>query len=341
MSTPVWSISADAPDAEMIRRAAELLRAGKLVAFPTETVYGLGANALDERAVRRIFEAKGRPAANPLIVHVPDVAGARRLVAQWPPAAHKLADRFWPGPISLVLPKRPLVPEIVTGGGPTIALRVPAHPVALALLRAAEVPLAAPSANRSLRVSPTRAEHVLTTLQGRIDLVLDAGPTPGGLESTVVDLSVSPPRVLRLGLILPDEIADLLGQPVEHAHPPGGHPGPAAGEPYRSPGQMRKHYAPLTPVECLVEGDGQAVGAFCEQYRRVGVLCFGTPPPPLPDNAVIRVLPAEPELAARQLYAALYQLDSSAVDRILIQLPPPTPQWVAVRDRLLRAAAQE
>src|SRR5262249_34494837 len=160
--------------------------------FPTETVYGLGANALNAEAVARIFAAKGRPTANPLIVHVAEPSAARALVAAWPPAAERLAERFWPGPLTLVLPCGPAIPNIVTAGGPTVAVRMPAHPVARALISAAGVPLAAPSANRSTRLSPTRAEHVLRDLDGRIDLVLEGGPTPGGVESTVLDLGTNP-----------------------------------------------------------------------------------------------------------------------------------------------------
>src|SRR5262249_25608873 len=191
-------------------------------AFPTETVYGLSANALDAAAVSRIFEAKGRPASNPLIVHVADIAAARALVAVWPQSADSLAARFWPGPLTLVLPKGERVPAIVTPGGPTVAPRVPAHPVALALLRAAEIPLAAPSANRSTRLSPTRAEHVLADLGGRIEMVLDAGATPAGLESTVLDLASAPPRLLRPGPIGLHDLEALVGPLSPLSPKPGG-----------------------------------------------------------------------------------------------------------------------
>src|SRR5438270_2167933 len=183
MPTEVLPVSAEAPAADVIARAARVLRAGGLVAFPTETVYGLGANALDAVAVARIFAAKGRPANNPLIVHVAAIDAARDLTAAWPESAARLAERFWPGPLTLVLPRAGRVPDIVTASGPTVAVRVPAHPVALALLRAAALPIAAPSANRSTSLSPTTAEHVRRGLDGRIDLLLDAGPTAGGLES--------------------------------------------------------------------------------------------------------------------------------------------------------------
>src|SRR5579872_2410044 len=195
-----------------IDRAAELLRAGRLVAFPTETVYGLGAKALSAEAVARIFAAKGRPAYNPVIVHVSDAGAAQELVADWPDIADRLAAAFWPGPLTLVLPKSLLVPDEVTAGSQTVAVRVPSHAVALALLRAAGAPVAAPSANRSMLLSPTTAEHVLEGLDGRIDAVLDAGPAPGGIESTVIGLADSPPRLLRPGLISPAQIEAVIGR---------------------------------------------------------------------------------------------------------------------------------
>ena len=188
-----------------------MLRGGGLAAFPTETVYGLGANALDAAAVARIFAAKGRPANNPLIVHLADAAQVREIAADWPESASRLAERFWPGPLTLVLPRRDIVPDIVTARGPTVAVRVPAHPVAQALLRAAALPLAAPSANRSTELSPTRAEHVLRGLEGRIDLLLDGGPTAGGIESTVLDVTIMPPRLLRPGLIGVAQLEAVIG----------------------------------------------------------------------------------------------------------------------------------
>src|SRR5437763_8542920 len=228
-------------DSAAIASAADVLRSGGLVAFPTETVYGLGANALDADAVGRIFAAKGRPAANPIIVHVADAAGVGAVVADWPDAAARLAERFWPGPLTLVLPKRDAVPDVVTAGGPTVAVRVPAHPVAHALLRAAGVPVAAPSANRSSELSPTTAGHVLHGLGGRIDLILDAGPCPGGIESTVLDVTNDPPRLLRPGLVTPAQIEAVIG-PIQRFGEP-------AGSVLRSPGLLAKHYAPRAPLE--------------------------------------------------------------------------------------------
>ncbi len=199
------------PDPVAIAEAAVLLRAGGLVAFPTETVYGLGAHALDPAAVRRIYKAKGRPAFNPLIVHVATAAEARELVLDWPARAQRLSTRFWPGPLTLVLPKVEAIPDEVTAGLPSVAVRVPSHPVALALLREARIPVAAPSANRSTEVSPTTADHVLRGLEGRVDLVLDGGATNVGIESTVVDLTGTTPRLLRPGMITLAQLEEVIG----------------------------------------------------------------------------------------------------------------------------------
>jgi len=332
MQTAVLTVDADYPDADVIARAAAVLRRGGLVAFPTETVYGLGANALDRAAVARIFHAKGRPGNNPLIVHVADPVDALRVAAHWPAMAALLAERFWPGPLTLVLPRRPELPDAVTAGGPTVAVRVPAHPVALALIRAAEVPVAAPSANRSGFLSPTRAEHVLSGLDGRIDLVLEAGPVSGGIESTVLDLTADPPRLLRPGLLSPAEIESIIG-PI--ARPPS--PVASAQSPLPSPGMLSRHYAPRTPLE-LAEDDG---AARVEQLRRsglrVGWLAFSAE-----DRAGVTVIdmPRDPDGYAARLYAALHTLDGACVDRIIVARPPESEEWLAVRDRLQRAATR-
>jgi L-threonylcarbamoyladenylate synthase len=328
--TQVWQVDSAAPDPEVLARAAAVLRAGGLVAFPTETVYGLGANALDPDAVRGIFAAKGRPARNPVIVHVGDVPAARALVTVWPETAGRLADRFWPGPLTLVLPRMPAVPDAVTGGGPTVAVRCPAHPVALALVRAAGVPVAAPSANRSSELSPTLPEHVLGGLVGRIDLLLDAGATPAGIESTVLDLSGSRPRLLRPGPIPPSLIEEVVG-PVERISS-GGESGPLP-----SPGLLARHYAPRTPLECCA-----SVDELRDRERRLvkggkrvaSVVTEGT------TSGTIQ-LPAEPAAYAARLYRTLHELDRQGFDRILVLMPPATDEWLAVRDRLTRAAASE
>ncbi len=317
------------PDHENVVRAAEALRAGQLVAFPTETVYGLGANALDASAVARIFEAKGRPANNPLIVHVPTVAEALPLVGHWPEEAARLAERFWPGPLTLVLPRALCVPDVVTAGGATVALRVPAHPVAQALLRAAGVPVAAPSANRSNRLSPTSAEHVLRDLDGRIDLVLDGGAA-GSIESTVLDLTTAPPRLLRPGTIAPAELEAIVGRIVL-----GGGSAEGAG-PLPSPGMLARHYAPRTPLVC-VEGDGAETVREMSEGELVGWLTRSEPGVGAGKNVVVKVLPDNPVGYAGRLYAALHELDEAGLAWIVVGLPPATGEWLGVRDRLRRA----
>jgi L-threonylcarbamoyladenylate synthase len=329
MHTSVVPVDAAAPAAESIARAADVLRAGGLVAFPTETVYGLGALALDAAAVGRIFTAKGRPANNPLIVHVADAAAARRVAADWPDAADRLAARFWPGPLTLVLPRGADVPDAATAGGPTVAVRVPAHPVALALLRAVGEPVAAPSANRSSELSPTRAEHALRGLAGRIDLILDAGPTAGGIESTVLDVTATPPRLLRPGLIGPAELEAVIG-PVTR--------GPrTAAAALPSPGMLARHYAPRTPLECVANGRDR-VAALLNDGDRVGWLTFGPAPVPSPPGLVALTMPTDAAAYAAQLYDALHRLDGAGVDRIVVDMPPDAEAWLAVRDRLRRAS---
>lgn len=331
MQTVVLPVNAESPEPDAIARAAEVLQRGGLVAFPTETVYGLAANALDPEAVARIFAAKSRPAANPLIVHVADAASARPLVADWPETAQRLSDRFWPGSLTLVLTKSKQIPEVVTAGGPTVAVRVPNHPVALALIRGAGLPLAAPSANRSSRLSPTRAEHVLRDLDGCIDLLLDAGPTRGGLESTVLDLAATPPRLLRPGLVTPTEIEQVIG-PIDQNSRPAGR------KPARSPGTLGRHYAPTTPLE-LVKDDAEIVRQRIRQGQRVGWLTFARPGRAPDANTVHLRLPQDPAQCAAELYDVLHRLDSLHLDTIIVAMPPEGPEWLAIRDRLQRAAA--
>lgn len=266
--TAWWKLSGDpASDRPLIQRAAAVLRRGGLVAFPTETVYGLGADAFNAEAVRRIFAAKGRPADNPLIVHVASPADITPdLVTEWPRAAAALARAFWPGPLTLVVPAGPRVPAVVTAGLPTVGVRCPAHEVARALIEAAGRPVAAPSANRSGRPSATRAEDVWEDLAGRIDVLLDAGPAPVGVESTVVDVSGPRPRLLRPGGVPPEDLEAVLGQPVERAAEL------APGEPPPSPGMKYRHYAPRAPLELLAPGrDGwEAAAAALRQALAVG-----------------------------------------------------------------------
>ncbi|HEX5446223.1 MAG TPA: L-threonylcarbamoyladenylate synthase [Pirellulales bacterium] len=337
MNTEVLAIESGGPAAAPLARAGQTLRRGGLVAFPTETVYGLGANALDAQAVERIFAAKGRPAANPVIVHIADLADVMRVVGEWPEVAERLAAHFWPGPLTLVLRKAAAVPDAVTAGGPTVGVRMPAHRVAHELIRAAAVPVAAPSANRSTRISPTSAAHVLADLAGRIDLVLDGGPTPGGLESTVIDLTTSPPRLLRPGLIAPAQIEAIAGAidvPTRYATraasaTPSG--------PLRSPGLTERHYAPAVPLECAASESGRII-ELCRQGMRVGWLTLAGRERQCPPNALQTELPADPAGYAAGLYAALHAFENQAVDRIVVELPPATEDWLAIHDRLRRAS---
>lgn len=330
MKTQVLHVSADHPDPAAIADAAAILRNGGLVAFPTETVYGLGANALDPAAVARIFQAKGRPPQNPLIVHIADEGTISGLTSNWPETAVLLAKRFWPGPLTLVVHKSATVPDAVTAGGDTVALRMPAHPVAMALLKATNIPIAAPSANRSTLLSPTRAEHVLRGLDGRIDLLLDAGPTPGGLESTVLDVTNNPPRLLRPGLISPAELEAVVGPVTQKESAPPGHP-------LRSPGMLGRHYAPRTPLECAEDGSHR-VEQLCRTGKRVGWLTFAEDTGPTRSEIVALTMPKDTAGYAAQLYGALHTLDDAGLDCIVVDLPPKTEDWLAVHDRLQRAS---
>jgi L-threonylcarbamoyladenylate synthase len=312
------SVKPAAPDPAAVSAAADVLRGGNLVAFPTETVYGLGANALDAAAVAKVFAAKGRPPTNPLIVHVADQSQAAALTPDWTPAAHKLAAAFWPGPLTLVLKKHSHIPDAVTAGGPTVAVRVPAHPVALALLNSVKLPVAAPSANRSGELSPTTAAHVWASLGDRIDLLLDGGACPGGLESTVVDVSGEVVKVLRPGLITVAQLEAVVG-PVAV--------GGSASGPLPSPGMLTKHYSPRTALE--VADTPQEADFLANLYETAGLKVARYVPPP------------DPTAAAASLYSDLHTLDAGGFDRVIATLPPDADEWRAVRDRLTRAAAEE
>jgi len=321
----------NAADPAAIAEAAELIRAGRLVAFPTETVYGLGANALDPAAVARIFAAKGRPATNPLIVHVASVEAARELAANWPEVADRLAERFWPGPLTLVVEKSDRVPDIVTANGSTVGVRVPAHPFALALLNAAGVPIAAPSANRSEEVSPTTAQHVVDSLGDRVDLTLDGGPTNVGIESTVLDVTVAPPRLLRPGMVSEEMLRAVAGSL-------------AAGENLsdeviaRSPGQMHRHYAPRARVEVVPAAHARMVFRTTDGPNGELIL-WGTGGRGGRRGPRPRSLPRDPARYAAGLYAALREMDAAGVAQIHVEEPPDGPEWAAIHDRLRRAAA--
>lgn len=327
----ILPVSGHAPEQTAIDEAAAILRRGGLVAFPTETVYGLGANALDATAVARIFAAKGRPSYNPLIVHVPSEAAARELASEWPESASRLARAFWPGPVTIVLRKKAVVPDIVTAGLDSVALRVPAHPVALALLRATRLPLAAPSANRSMELSPTTARHVARSLGERVELILDGGQTEVGIESTVVDLQGEQAVILRPGIINSYELEPLVGA-IGLAEA-------AAGTtPRASPGMLDRHYAPRARVILFESADAPSVVAEVEQARAsgrsVGMLLIETHA----SGANVLRMPNDAIDYARRLYSHLHALDESNCDVIYVERVPAGPEWAGVRDRLERAA---
>jgi L-threonylcarbamoyladenylate synthase len=330
MHTTVLRIDPQHPDPSAIERAARVLLSGGLVAFPTETVYGLGALADDATTVARIYAAKGRPSHNPLIAHVPGEPEARRGAGSWPEAAARLARAFWPGPLTLVVPRGPTIPAVLSAGLDTMALRAPRHPVALALLRAVGRPVAAPSANLSTQLSPTRAEHVLKGLDGRIEMVLDAGPCPLGIESTVVDVTRDPPQVLRPGSLGVEELAAVLPEVLGPDLTPA-----QEGTPRSSPGLERKHYAPRARLVLAPRGDLLAVVERVE--APVGVVTRGAPLGL--GGTHERTLPADPAGYAATLFDALHALDDAGCRTIVVEAVPLDPAWTAVRDRLDRASA--
>jgi L-threonylcarbamoyladenylate synthase len=306
--------------ADLLARAGEILRNGGLVAFPTETVYGLGANALDPRAVERIYRVKGRPSSSPIILHVDSTVMARGLARQWPHGAEALTQAFWPGPLTLVLPKDLRVPDNVTAGLDTVGIRQPDHPVAAALIAAAGVPVAAPSANRFTGLSPTTAEHVLKALGSEVDLILDGGPTRVGIESTVLSLAASKPVLLRPGAITRDQIEEIVGEIEVAKGIPGG--------PHPSPGLHAKHYSPLTPLFLLPAGAPLPA-------RGRGAYLWLTEPQPA---SYAEQMPADAARYAAILYDTLHQLDERSFDWIAVEQPPDWPEWAGVLDRLIRAS---
>ena len=297
-----------------LQEAADLIRVGGLVAFPTETVYGLGANALDESAVRKIYQLKRRPETSPLIVHVSSIDMAKAIVSEWPPLAEDLACQWWPGPLTLVLPKRPAIPDIVTAGLPTVGVRMPSHPVALQLIQKAGVPIAAPSANRFTGVSPTTPEHVRAAFGSEVP-VLEGGQSHVGIESTVVAIQNGALKLLRPGMIS-------LGE-LEHA-------AAGSGGAHLAPGMSVRHYSPRTPLLLVQRSEDlpNALGAYIWRLRNA--------------DAVRNVrMPEDPRAYAACLYAVLHQLDAENHPWIAVELPPGTEEWAAIRDRLQRAAATE
>ncbi len=312
-----------------IEKAAEILRAGGLVAFPTETVYGLGADASNPAALRKIFAAKGRPADHPLIVHIADMSELKHWAAEVPRAAWLLAEKFWPGPLTMVLKRSSHVNDLISGGQNTIGLRVPGHPVAQQLLKAFGAGIAAPSANKFGRLSPTTAQHVREELGNAVEIVLDGGTCDVGIESTIVDLSREPPAILRPGRVSAQQIADALLVPL----------GEPAGERPRVPGSLATHYAPRTPltrvhadeIENFIrrQAPGAAVAVLARRSR------------PRDSRAALwQVAPQSPEEYAQHLYALLRRMDSAGCALLVVESPPDLPEWAAVHDRLSRAAVE-
>ena len=317
-----------------VARASTLLRAGEVVALPTETVYGLAANALNAAAVAHIYEIKGRPAHNPIIVHVASRPMAKRCVARWPARAEILARAFWPGPLTLVLRRAARIPEVVTAGGHTVGVRWPNHPFIQAVIRECGFPLAAPSANPSNRLSPTIATHVRKHLAGKIPLIVDGGPSLVGIESTVVDLTVRPPRVLRPGMIHERTLLAVIGQLARASD--------SGAAVLKSPGQLRKHYAPRAKLAVWAWKDetelrarslksgirGPAIHIIAHSCIPCGV-GFGR----------VSVIPRDAPAFARSIYAELHRCDEAGAELIVVEALPETGEWQAVADRLRRAAA--
>lgn len=329
-----------APDPDVIARAAAVIQRGGLVGMPTETVYGLAANALDPAAVARIYAAKGRPKLNPLIAHVASARQAQEFAAQWPAMADELAARFWPGPLTLILRRKAIVPDAITAGLDTFGVRVPDHPVALALIKASFTPLAAPSANRYTEVSPVTAQQVLRGLGSAVDLILDAGRTRVGIESTVVDVSGGTPVILRPGMISREAIEAVVGPTGRSSTPIRG-----ADVAHPSPGLSRRHYAPQAAVT-LVPHDEMAARLDqlqreqqADPHRRFGVILCESRVPRQAAWQFGAALGDDPSHYAAALYDALHAADEGGCEQLFIELPPSTPAWDAIHDRLRRAAA--
>ena len=318
-----------------VLQAAELLRSGRIAAIPSETVYGLAANAFSPEVVAAIYRAKGRPPGNPLIVHVATAAMARECASEWPVLAERLAGHFWPGPLTLVVPRSSRIPDIVAAGGRTVGLRWPSHAFFQSVIKECGFPLAAPSANPSDQLSPTTAEHVIAGLGERIPLIVDAGACAVGIESTVVDVTGQRPRVLRPGIISAEQIAEAAGVSVDGS---GSH-----GEgPLRSPGQLSRHYSPKARLEVWSWQDDEALAAMLERQalapERIFVLAHSRVPRDLP-LAQISFIPDDPEAFARALYGYLHDCDHRGAALVVIESLPPGSAWDGVRDRLQRAAA--
>lgn len=340
MSAPspaeVLSTHTPALFAAAVRRAAELLRAGEVVALPTETVYGLAANALDPQAVAKIYELKGRPAHNPIIVHVDGLDMARACVREWPEAAERLAGAFWPGPLTIVLPRAAAMPDEVTAGGNTVGVRWPQHPFMREVIRACGFPLAAPSANLSNQLSPTNAGHVSRQLGDRLRLIVDGGDSNVGIESTVVDVTTNPARVLRPGMIHAESLAAALGEEMGDGR------WEMREATLRSPGLLPKHYSPKARLLVLAWRDEAELKARLVELgvspASASVLAHSHIP--LGGGfASVSVIPHDAEAYARALYAELHHCDEQGAACIVVEAPPDTPEWQGIADRLRRAAA--
>lgn len=320
-----------------VKRAVDLLRTGEIVALPTETVYGLAANAWDEGAVAKIFQIKGRPVNNPIIVHIAGVEMAKQCVADWPMAAEKLAKAFWPGPLTLVLPRTKQVPDNVTAGGETVGVRWPGHPLIQAVIRECGFPLAAPSANLSGRISPTNAAHVRNQLGAKIPLIIDGGQSQVGIESTVLDLTASPPEILRPGMIHLESLAAVCGGfQGPRSQVQGSKPVP------RSPGLLAKHYSPKARLVLMNWCDESELEFKIQNLKleiQSGHIIAHTHIPSVGKFAGVSVIPHDAEAFARAIYAELHRCDEAAAEWIVVEAPPDLPEWSAIADRLRRAAA--
>jgi len=319
---------------QAVRRAAELLRAGEVVVLPTETVYGLAANALNPEAVQRIYAIKGRPSHNPIIIHVASRQMARECTPVWPAVADKLADAFWPGPLTMVLPKQPDLPDIVTAGGDTVGVRWPSHPFIQEVIKACGFPLAAPSANLSNQLSPTNALHVAKQLDGLVPLIVDGGQAQVGIESTVIDLTSNPPRVLRPGMIHAESLVAVTGELADQQ---------TSGDTIlRSPGMLQKHYSPKARLLIQAWAD---TPALLQQLRALNAdlptthIIAHTNIPLTEELTNVSVIPHDAEAFARAIYGELHRCDEEKASLIVVEPVPQAPEWQGIADRLQRAAA--
>lgn len=322
---------------ENVRQAAKIIRSGGLLGIPTETVYGLGANALDADAVRGIYEAKGRPSDNPLIIHIPDASWLSRYCENVPESAYRLADEFWPGPLTMILPRKPIVPDRTTGGLSTVGVRCPNHPVTLAIIRAADVPVAAPSGNTSGRPSPTCADDMREDMDGKIAGIFDGGPSQVGVESTIIDLTCTPPRLLRPGGLPLEELQRVLGEVAIDKAVLGKL---AEGEKPKAPGMKYRHYAPKAPVT-VITGDAEKSARYLAENLPdgAGVICFSEYVPLFAGHIVHDLGPAADKAEqARRVFDALREFDRETVSEIFAQCPDPAGLGLAVSNRLKKAA---